>query len=239
MSVATRRAEADFMAKTKPDQDKAQQKRARKAAADERRERQEQEMRTRRAEQLRTAEGELAKLEEAVRVARERVVRHEALSNHLVGFYEEVDKLAKGRSLLEATTLIVDQANDIIRDAKGIVDGDPYLDRIKEFVPAGTNPVYPDVLLVARSVQQCLGRVAKQLTDRDKRATKMRREARTICAAIKFFTEQNEHPSKEDVESLLGAKPPDDWFFQSDENYFFDFERLDRVGVERSIAGAE
>src|SRR6266545_2939096 len=102
------------MAKTKTDQDKAQQKLARKAAADERRERQEQEVRTRRAEQLRTAEGELAKLEEAVRVARERVVRHDALTNHLVGFYEEVDKLAKGRSLLEATTLIVDQANDII-----------------------------------------------------------------------------------------------------------------------------
>jgi len=229
------------MAKTKTDQDKAQQKLARKAAADERRERQEQEVRTRRAEQLRTAEGELAKLEEAVRVARERVVRHDALTNHLVGFYEEVDKLAKGRSLLEATTLIVDQANDIIRDAKGIVDGDPYLDRIKEFVPAGTNPVYPDVLLVARSVQQCLGRAAKQLSDRDKRVTKMRREARTICAALKFVAEQNEHPSKEDVESVLGAKPPDDWFFQSDgdDNDFFDFERLDRVGVERSIAGSE
>jgi hypothetical protein len=228
------------MAKTKTEQEKAEQKIARKAAADERRQRQEQEARTRRAEQLRTAEAELTKLEDAVSVARERTVKHNALSNHLVGFYNEVDKLAKGRSLLEATSLIVEQANDIIRDAKSIVEGDPYLDRIKEFVPAGNNPVYPDVLLVARSVQQCLGRVEKQLVDREKRATKMRREARTIVAALKFFADQNEQPSKEDVESLLGVKPLEDWFFQSnDDNYYFDFERLDRVGVERSIAGAD
>jgi hypothetical protein len=230
----------ELMANAKTTQEKAEQKIARKAAAEERRKREEQEEKTRRVEQLRIAEGELARLEEAVRLARERVVRHEALSNHLLGFYDEVDKLTKGRSLLEATTLIVDQANDIIRDAKAIIDGDPYLDRIKEFVPAGTNPVYPDVLLVARSVQQCLGRAAKQLVDRDKRVTKMRREARTICAALKFFVEQNEQPSRQDVESLLGAKPPEEWFFQStDDNYYFDLERLDRVGVDGSITGSE
>jgi len=54
---------------------------------------------------------------------------------------------------MEATPLIVEQVNDIIRDAKSIIEGDPYLDRVKEFVPAGNNPTYPDVLLVARSVQ--------------------------------------------------------------------------------------
>ena len=83
------------MAKTNTDQEKTQQRTARKAAADERRRRQEQEERTRRAEQLRTAEGALLKLEEAVRLARENKSRHQALSNHLVGFYSEVAKLAK------------------------------------------------------------------------------------------------------------------------------------------------
>src|SRR5688500_6365835 len=114
------------MAKIKTEHEKNQQKTARKAAAAERRERQKQEVRTRRAEQLRTAEGELTKPEETVRVARERKLRHEAPSSQLVGFYNEVDELAKGRSLLGATSLIVEQANDIIRDAKSIVDGDPY-----------------------------------------------------------------------------------------------------------------
>ena len=86
------------MAKTNTDREKANQRTASKAVADERRERRAQEVRTRRAEQLRTAEGELTKLEEAVRLAREDKSRHDALSNHLVGFYIEVDKLAKGRS---------------------------------------------------------------------------------------------------------------------------------------------
>jgi hypothetical protein len=212
----------------------------RKAAADERRAHEAQELRARRAEQLRAAETELTKLEEAVQLARDGKARHDALSSHLTGFYEEVDKLAKGRSLLEATSLIVDQANDIIRDAKSIIENDPYLDRIKEFVPAGNNPVYPDVLLVARSVQQCLERTEKPLADRELRLTKMRRHARTIVAALKHFGDQNVHPSKDDVESLLGAKPPDTWFFQSaDGRCYFDFERLDRAGIDRSISGPD
>ncbi len=228
------------MAKVKTDQEKIQQRLARKAAAQERRERQEHETRVRRADQLRIAECELEKLEQAVNLARERKSRHEALSNHLVGFYDEVDKLTKGRSLLEATSLIVDQMNDIIRDAKSIIDDDAYLDRIKEFVPAGNNPVYPDVLMVARAVQQSLGRAEKALTDRERRVTKMRREARTIVAALKVFAAHGKHPSKEEVEDLLNAKPPDDWFFQgNDENFYFDFERLDGDDVERVISRAD
>ena len=177
---------------------------------------------------LSTAERELAKLEEAVRVAREKTSRHDILSSHLVGFY------------LEATPLVVEQVNDIIRDAKGIIEGDPYLDRVKEFVPAGNNPTYPDVLLVARSVQQCLGRTAKSLSDHERRTTKTRRDVRTMVAALKYFIEHDEHPSSEDVETLLEAKPPVDWFFQgNDEKLYFDFERLDRNGLDESSGAIE
>ena len=194
-----------------------------------------QELRARRTAQLSTAERALAKLEEAVRVAREKASRHDTLSSHLVGFYGEIDKLAKGRSLLEATPLVVEQVNDIIRDAKGIIEGDPYLDRVKEFVPAGNNPTYPDVLLVARSVQQCLGRTAKSLSDHERRTTKTRRDVRTMVAALKYFIEHDEHPSSEDVETLLEGKPPVDWFFQGNgEKLYFDFERLDRSGLDES-----
>jgi len=223
------------MAKARSDQEKAEQKLARKAAAEERRVREAQELRARRTAQLITGERELAKLEEAVRVAREKTSRHDTLSSHLAGFYGEIDKLAKGRSLLEATPLVVEQVNDIIRDAKGIIEGDPYLDRVKEFVPAGNNPTYPDVLLVARSVQQCLGRTAKSLSDHERRTTKTRRDVRTMVAALKYFIEHDEHPSSEDIEALLEAKPPVDWFFQgNDEKLYFDFERLDRNGLDES-----
>ncbi len=228
------------MAKAKSDQEKAEQTLARKAAVQERRVREAQELRARRATQLSTAERELAALEEAVHIAREKASRHEALSSHLAGFYGEIDKLAKGRSLMEATPLIVEQVNDIIRDAKSIIEGDPYLDRVKEFVPAGNNPTYPDVLLVARSVQQCLTRTAKPLSDHEKRTTKLRREVRTVVAALKYFVEHNEHPSSEDVETLLDAKPPLDWFFQSnDEKLYFDFQRLDRNGVDGHLGSID
>jgi hypothetical protein len=56
------------------------------------------------------------------------------------------------------TDLAVAQANDTIRDAKKIIKKDVYLDRIKEFVPAGDNPVYPDVLVIIRSVRDSLDR---------------------------------------------------------------------------------
>jgi hypothetical protein len=101
----------------------------------------------RRREQLHEVE-KLLQAREAVRnAARDAAARREALSDHLSGFYDEVDKLAKGRTMIEATPLIVQQANDIVLDAKAIVEGDTYLDRVKEFVPAGNNPVYPDVLV--------------------------------------------------------------------------------------------
>jgi hypothetical protein len=228
------------MAKVKSDQEKAEQKLARKAAAEERKEREARELRARRVDQFNVAERELARLDEAVRLARDKKIRHEALTSHLAGFYGEIDKLAKGRSLMEATPLIVEQVNDIIRDAKAIVEGDPYLDRVKEFVPAGNNPVYPDVLMVARSVQQCLGRTTKSLSDDERRTTKLRRDARTIVAALKYFIEHNEHPSSEDVAALLDAKPPDDWFFQgNDENSYFDFERLDRNGLGGTLTAMD
>jgi hypothetical protein len=90
---------------------------------------------------------------------------HANLSSHLEGFYAEIAILAKGKTLVEVTPLVVDQINDIIRDAKVIVQNDVYLDRIKEFVPAGNNPVYPDVLIVARAVRQGLERCESGFDD--------------------------------------------------------------------------
>lgn len=232
------------MAKIKTEQEKTEARPARQAAAKARRAQKEQEVLDRRADQLRRAVEQLEALDDEVRTAREHKARHHALSDHLRGFYDEVDKLAKGKSLMEATTLIVEQINDVIRDAKSIISNDPYLDRVKEFVPAGDNPVYPDVLMVTRSVRQCLGRTEKGFGEREKRVIKARRQARTIVAALKHFVEQHEHPSKEAVEERLEASAPDDWFFQDDNgDFYFDFEHLDDVdaggGLGRSDQRAD
>jgi hypothetical protein len=222
------------MTEQKPNQAKT----ARKAESQGRRQREAQEIRERRIKQQSAAQAALGTLNENLKSLRGNISRHKALINHLAGFYDEIDKLAKGKSMLEATDLIVEQANDIIRDAKEIVQGDAYLDRTKQFVPAGNNPVYPDVLLVARTVQQCLGRFAPPLEERENSLVRMLREARTIVAALELFiNNKSAWPSAEDLETVLDGKPAEKWLFESDDGEkYFNFGRLDQIEIERIFA---
>jgi len=130
---------------------------AKKAAEEADEERVAKELRTRRTMQLENSQAAVKKLEGELKDVRKTAKRCETLTNHSEGFYDEINKLAKGKTLVEATPLFVDQANDIIRDAKDIVTSDVYLDRIKEFAPAGNNPVYPEILVAVRAVRQSLG----------------------------------------------------------------------------------
>jgi hypothetical protein len=146
-------------------------------------------------------------------------------SNHLSGFYEEVDKLAKGKALLEATDLIVEHANNIVRDAKELIQGDVYLDRIKEFVPAGNNPLYPDVLLTARAVQQAVSRFQPQAASRKQKLTTRLQEAKTIVCALRLFLERGN--AKETEVAMIMDRPAETWFKGNYDNKYFDFVRLD------------
>jgi hypothetical protein len=141
------------------------------------------ELAIRRTAKLATAESAIGQLKQLFRSIREKITRTDDLASHLLGFYEEIDKLAKGKSLLEATDLGVEQANDIVREAKKLIEGDPHLDRVKELVPAGDNPVYPDVLLTARAVQQSLDRLKARLATQKEHIVAMLSEAETIQAA--------------------------------------------------------
>jgi hypothetical protein len=192
--------------------------------------------RARRASQFSEAQAARQGLEESQRDIRTKLRRREALSSHLKGFYEEIDKLAQ-RKVREATDLAVAQVNEIVRDAKEIVDGDPYLDRVTEFATADDNPVYPDVLLVARTVQQSLRRSAKRLEEQDKRVAKLLRECRTIAAALELVGEDGELPSKQEVERSLGGRVVESWFYEdSDGEQYFRLDRLDAVGVAQALA---
>jgi hypothetical protein len=208
---------------------------------EERRRRKAEDELARRRTQLEEAEKALGRLEEALREASESSKRRTSLAHHLTGFYDEVDKLAKGKSMIEATPLIVEEANEIIRDAKAMVQGDQFLDRVKQFFPAGTNPVYPDVLVVARSVQGALERAKDPLEDRAKQFSALCREGRTIVAALKLRVDEHEYPSKDDILEALKESPAEKWFFENDDDgeFYFDFERLDRVGVQNALLKQE
>ncbi|HEX3587941.1 MAG TPA: hypothetical protein VH024_18210 [Candidatus Angelobacter sp.] len=183
----------------------------------------------RRAQQLEQTGEAIETLNKTLQTVRKKQAREGELASHLSGFYEEIDKLTKGKALVEVTDLIVVQANDVIRDAKSIIESDIYLDRIKEFVPAGTNPVYPDVLLILRAVQQSLERSRAQSEQRRNHLANLLVEAKTIHGALTCLIGYKvSSPLKEQVEKLVDGPIANKWFPGTYASGFhFDFARLD------------
>lgn len=196
-----------------------------------------------RTSQLEQAKKVLSQLRSELKALEKNEENHSNLSSHLEGFYAEIAVLAKGKALVEATPLAVDQMNDIIRDAKKVVQNDVYLDRIKEFVPAGNNPVYPDVLIVARAVRQSLERCESEFDDGKNRIKNAITRARTVIAALECFLsgeENAEFALSEDVERFSQWQLDKSCFHEDDEgNDCFDFEGLDSHSVEDYIREIE
>jgi hypothetical protein len=197
----------------------------------------------RRVKQQDDIEASTRRVEDAIASVREKKKKCDRLASHLTGFYEEVDKLAKGKSLLEATDLIVEHANNIVRESKTLIQGDQYLDQIKEFIPAGDNPLYPDVLWVARAVQQAVERYRSELGGREEVLKPKLLQGKTILAALRFFTDNEGHvASKADVATMVD-NPPGEWFHGHFGSERFDFTRLDNRDVIafllEGIAGAD
>jgi hypothetical protein len=153
------------------------------------------------------------------------------LLNHVQGFYLEVDKLAKGKAMLEVTQRILDETNLIISDAKRLAKNDPFLSRTKEFVTAGNNPVYPDVVVTIRTVQQSLDRLLERIAQSSEANLEIQSELRTIIAALELEDEGEETITEEDLHRRLKHAPSERWVIQfSFNDKQFDFDRLDRVG---------
>jgi hypothetical protein len=225
------------MAKLKTGPSDPAEKEKRRKAAEEKKQLEREQLATRQQRLLINAEAEVVALQQAQTNARARALALTALASHTDGFYDEIDKLAKGKALFAATDLAVQQVNDIIKDAKGIIAGDPHLDRVKEFVPAGDNPVYPDILLVTRAIQQCLSRCAKDIENAEKESAKALRAGRTVAAGLKCWIEKGQQPTKDDVETQMGSKPLESWFYEADDGEsYMDVSRLVKDGVKTSAA---
>ncbi len=80
----------------------------------------------------------------------------------------------------------MEAVNSQIADAKGMVFRDVYLDRLKEFVPAGNNPSYPDLLLALRILQQCLERFGPILREEKERHAAIGVDLTTILGALEL-----------------------------------------------------
>lgn len=206
------------------------------------------ELRERRERQLVEMQSAAESLQRRMQSTRSMAKRCEALLSHSGGFYDEVNKLAKGKALLEVTPLALERSNEIIRDAKTIVEGDVYLDRTKEFVPAGNNPVYPDVLVNVRAVRDSLQRFKKEAANRLKDLSTKLKRARTAVGALEYFldddAEGDEHeknlPSREAVECYTEGFVSDSCFFRdSASSERFDLETLDGQPAQEYIPMSE
>jgi hypothetical protein len=181
----------------------------------------------------------IRRLVDELKSAKKAENRLNMLASHLEGFYEEIDKLTKGKALLPVTPLMVEQANDIVRDAKEIVSGDTHLDRIKEFVPAGDNPLYPDVLVVMRGVRDSLNRGRAQPKRHRDHVVYLLREARTMAVALQLNIESGEEPvlREQVAERLEKDEIASVWFIEDEDgSLVFDFNDLDSRDIESYLS---
>jgi tetratricopeptide (TPR) repeat protein len=224
--------------KTAEEKEAARARRAEAAAEKARTERkQAQETMDRRRAQLADAKAAVDRLETELREISRREKGRESLADHVGGFYEEIDKLARGKAMLETTNLAVNEANEIIRAAKELVAGDVHLDRVKEFVPAGENPVYPDVLVSMRNVRQALGRAESQFASLKEAIENAQADAETVLAALELFVEDRIYATKRDVQQALApSEAIDSWFVNTSSGIHFDYDRLDEVELSTVLS---
>jgi hypothetical protein len=188
-----------------------------------------------RAKQLKLVRAAIRKLEEAADEARKKNKRRKALLSHLRTFYSEMNNIAKGKamSLIPVAELMVVQINDAIADAKELIQGDVYLDRVKPFISAGNPPSYPEVLLVAKTVEEVLVRQGLDFDALLEVIQQKQHQATTVQAGLECAMENIEYAiSVDDVEERLDDTPDRRWITTDDQdNEIFDLDRLDALDI--------
>jgi hypothetical protein len=100
-------------------------------------------------------------------------IKWEQISSELNGLYEELDKIYKKAPEEQISELTVENVNQLIKDSKEIITEDPYIERIKQFVPAGDNPEYRDAIIVLKQLRQGLDRFKQSYFTRHDELSKL------------------------------------------------------------------
>jgi hypothetical protein len=193
-----------------------------------------------RTKQLNLVRAAIEKLDEAADEARKKNKQRNALLSHLRTFYSEMSNIAKGKamSLIPVAELMVTQINDAIADAKKLIEGDVYLDRVKPFISAGNPPGYPEVLLVAKTVEEVLVRQGRDFDARLEVIQQKQHEATTVQAGLECAMDNIEYAvSIDDVEARLDDAPDPSWTTTDDQgDELFDLGRLDELDISAYFA---
>jgi len=164
--------------------------------------------------------------------SRQKKQKGDLLKSVALGLYDEMDKLAKKAGADQVTDLALEQVNDVIRDAKGLMAEDAYVQRYKEFVPAGDNPEYRDVVVVMRQLRQGLERFDADVSSQQGRWKEALADAKGVQFALQLALEGCEEISKSDLKEREVAVK-ERWFVANDdfEEPLFSFEALDRTDI--------
>lgn len=193
-----------------------------------------------RTKQLNLVRAAIEKLDEAAVEAGKKNKQRKALLSHLRTFYSEMNNIAKGKamSLIPVAELMVTQINDAIADAKNLIKDDVYLGRVKPFISAGSPPSYPEVLLVAKTVEEVLVRQGHDFDARLEAIHKKQHEATTVQAGLECAIENVEYAvSMDDVEARLDDAPDGSWATTDDQgDEVFDLGRIDELDISTYFA---
>jgi len=183
-----------------------------------------------RQEQLEQVRGIAADLKQRLQAYYSDSKKLSLLQSVAAGLYDEADKLSKKAPAESASDLMLEQVNDIIRETRELLQGDVYVQRLKEFVPAGNNPQLRDVVVVLRQIRQGMGRCSTKLVDFERTARSLILQADTITLAIEYKLANQEAPDNKYISELLGHTP-DNWFKYAFGDNVFNFEKLDRTNI--------
>ena len=190
-----------------------------------------------RQEQLEQVRGIAADLKQRLQASYSDSKKLSLLQSVAAGLYDEADKLSKKAPAESASDLMLEQVNDIIRETRELLQEDVYVQRLKEFVPAGNNPQLRDVVVVLRQLRQGMERFSTAMSGFQSRARHLANEATVVITSLELFLETDTPSSDDDVRNLVESSVLGNldhtWFVRDEvyHSYTFNLDRLDRTNI--------
>lgn len=183
-------------------------------------------LQTLRNKQIGDLDTAIQSLSAKMRALREKESGVRVLQSVAFGLYEELDKLAKKAPADQVTDMVLEQTNDVIREAKELLSDDLHVQRYKEFVAAGDNPEHRDVVVVLRQIRQGLSRFTEGVESRRTWIETVTQDAKGVRAGAMLSRDGQSNLTRADLSAYEGSVMSQ-WF----QDGLFDFDRLDRTNL--------
>jgi hypothetical protein len=151
------------------------------------------------AESISKVQAVLNKQRDVIKTLREKRKLYHQLDSVSQGIYDEIDKLSKKSHTGQLTDLALTRVNDTIRVAKELMDDDPYIAKISQFVAAGDNPSHGDAVVDLRQIRQGLSRYNTEMERNEKRMRSIINACQGIIHALEHRRDRGSNVIKGDL----------------------------------------